>query len=495
MNAALIIIVLFAIFALAVGLYARRGKKLSLEQWAVGGRGFGALLTFLLMAGEAFSTFTFLGASGWTYSKGVPAFYILSYGCLAYVIGYWMLPAIWRYAKDNGLVSFADYFASRYESRAVGVLVSVVAVFAMVALLIIQLRGLGIIVSEMSYGLIAQNTAIWISALLMVAYMMVSGIHGSASIAIFKDALILGLAIFLGTYLPLHYFGGLSEMFARIDAVHPELLRMPEHGLNLSWYNSTLLLTSLGYYLYPHGFTAIYVSRDASALRKNVVLMPIYQVLIAFLFLVGFAAVLTVYGLEGAQTDLALLRLVKQTFPSWFVGIVGGAGLLTALVPGSLIMLNASTTIARNIYREGFAPQASDRDVARVARISLPLFTLVVVFFVLRGGTTFVALAIFSSSLLTQLVPMLASSFLKRPFGTREAAFGGIAAGGVVLGLSNWGGMTLASIFPNAPLAFTSINMGLVALFCNAVIFVAISAAQRLLRTRFDTAVESAGQT
>jgi SSS family solute:Na+ symporter len=212
----------------------------------------------------------------------------------------------------------------------------------------------------------------------------------------------------LGTYLPLHYFGGFGEMFARVDAVHPELLRMPEHGFNLSWYNSTLLLTSLGYYLYPHGFTAVYVARDASALRKNTVLMPIYQVLIAFLFLEGFAAVLTVHGLEGAQTDLALLRLVKQTFPSWFVG---GAGLLTALVPGSLIMLNASTTIARNIYREGFAPNASDREVARVSRIALPLFTLVVVYFVLRGGTTFVALAIFSSSLLTQLVPMLASSF------------------------------------------------------------------------------------
>jgi SSS family solute:Na+ symporter len=166
--------------------------------------------------------------------------------------------------------------------------------------------------------------------------------------------------------------------------------------------------------------------------------------------------------------------------------------LLTALVPGSLIMLNASTTIARNIYREGFAPQATDREVARVARIALPLFTLVVVFFVLRGGATFVALAIFSSSLLTQLVPMLASSFLKRPFGTREAAFGGIAAGGVVLGLSSWGGMTLATAFPGAPLAFTSINMGLVALFANAVVFVAISAAQRLLRARIDTAVGSA---
>ncbi|MFM0394573.1 sodium:solute symporter family transporter [Paraburkholderia phytofirmans] len=115
-------------------------------------------------------------------------------------------------------------------------------------------------------------------------------------------------------------------------------------------------------------FTAVYVARDAKALRRNVVTMPIYQVLIAFLFLAGFAATLTVNGLAGAQTDLALLRLVKQTFAPWFVGIVGGAGLLTALVPGSLIMLNASTTIARNIYREGFAPRATEQQVARVAR-------------------------------------------------------------------------------------------------------------------------------
>ena len=104
MNASILIIAAFAVFALAIGVMARRGRKLTLEQWAVGGRGFGSLLTFLLMAGEAFSTFSFLGASGWTYSKGVPAFYILSYGCLAFVIGYWMLPAVWRYAKARARV-------------------------------------------------------------------------------------------------------------------------------------------------------------------------------------------------------------------------------------------------------------------------------------------------------------------------------------------------------------------------------------------------------
>lgn len=87
---------------------------------------------------------------------------------------------------------------------------------------------------------------------------------------------------------------------------------------------------------------------------------------------------------------------------------------------------------------------------------------------------------------------MLASSFLKRPFGTREAAFGGIFAGAIVLALANWRGMTLASVFPGAPLAFTSINTALVALFANALVFVLVSAAQRALRGPMATTVESA---
>ncbi len=47
---------------------------MNLEQWTVGGRGFGTVFVFLLMAGEIYTTFTFLGGSGWAYGKGGPAF-------------------------------------------------------------------------------------------------------------------------------------------------------------------------------------------------------------------------------------------------------------------------------------------------------------------------------------------------------------------------------------------------------------------------------------
>jgi solute:Na+ symporter, SSS family len=70
MNVALVIIFIFLALAVYLGIRARRGKDMDLEEWAVGGRGFGAIFVFLLLAGEIYTTFTFLGGSGWAYGEG-----------------------------------------------------------------------------------------------------------------------------------------------------------------------------------------------------------------------------------------------------------------------------------------------------------------------------------------------------------------------------------------------------------------------------------------
>jgi Na+/proline symporter len=44
------------------------------------------------------------------YNKGAPAYYILCYGTLAYVLSHFMLPPIWRYAKEHRLYSESDFF-------------------------------------------------------------------------------------------------------------------------------------------------------------------------------------------------------------------------------------------------------------------------------------------------------------------------------------------------------------------------------------------------
>src|SRR5258706_14994340 len=92
------------------GFLARSRHKMDLEQWTVGGRGFGYALVWLLMAGEIYTTFTFLGASGWAYSRGGPVLYILGYQPLMDVVSFFLLPQVWETDRKNKLQSQAEFF-------------------------------------------------------------------------------------------------------------------------------------------------------------------------------------------------------------------------------------------------------------------------------------------------------------------------------------------------------------------------------------------------
>ncbi|MES9682916.1 sodium:solute symporter [Bacillus sp. AFS001701] len=474
MNSALIIIFLFLAVSIFLGVQARKGKDMNLEQWSVGGRGFGTIFVFLLMAGEIYTTFTFLGGSGWAYGKGGPTYYITAYGALAYIMSYWLLPKIWKYAKENNLMSQPDFFASKYKSKALGVLVSLVGVSAVIPYLVLQLKGLGSIVSEASYGMISPTFAIWIGAISVTIYVMISGIHGSAWTAALKDIMILGVVLFLGIYLPIHYYGGFQAMFEAVDKAKPGFLSLPKEGLSVSWFNSTVLLTALGFYMWPHTFGSVYSAKSENVFRKNAIIMPLYQLVLLFVFFVGFAAILQVPGLQGPDADLSLLKLSKQSFNPWFVGIIGGAGVLTAIVPGSMILMASATLISKNIYKV-FVPTATEKQVAVLAKYLVPVVALFAVYFTFNGGTTLVTLLLMGYSLVTQLFPTLVFSLMKKNFVTKQGAFAGILTGAATVTYVTISNTTIGSLFPALPQYIKDLNIGVIGLVVNLVFLVVVS--------------------
>jgi SSS family solute:Na+ symporter len=478
MNAALIIIAATILGVLCLGLLARRGRDMDLEQWTVGGRGFGTILVFVLMAGEIYTTFTFLGGSGYAYGHGGPVFYILSYGCLAYVISYWLLPVIWRYAKQHRLIAQPDFFAHKYDSPALGVLVAVVGIVALIPYMVLQLKGLGIIVDAAAYGTISPTLAIWIGASVVTLYVMVSGVRGSAWTAVVKDTLILAIVLFLGIYLPIHLYGSHNAMFSAIQAARPDFLALPAKGESVAWFDSTVLLTALGFYMWPHSFGSLFTAKEERAFRRNAVMMPLYQLILLFVFFVGFAAILKVPGLKGAEIDLSLLRLSAQTFDPWFVGVIGAAGVLTALVPGSMILITAATLLANSLFR-AFRPQTTDAAVSRIAKLLVPVVALVSVFFTLQGGTTIVALLLMGYSFVTQLFPTLIASLLPRNPVTREGAIAGICVGVATVAITSLTHTSMTSLFPMLPETLRDLNIGIVALVLNLVAMGAVSAMTR----------------
>jgi len=423
-GAAIALTVIFAIVALGVtiGFLAGMHRRMDLEQWTVAGRGFGPVLMYLLMAGEVYTTFAFLGASGWAYSRGGPTLYIMAYMTLAYVASFFILPQLWEVGRRHGLQTQSDYFSVRYGNKYLAAFVCIVGIAFLIPYLQLQLTGLGIIVSVASFGTIGQSPAILVSVVLLTGFVLAGGIRAVAWVSILKDLLMVFAALSVGIGIPHMYYGGIGPVFAALVKFHPKHLTMPGATTNLghTWYVSTVLLTSVGFYMWPHAFAATFTAKSADTLRRNAVVMPLYSITLVFVFFAGLTAVLATPGLSNG--DLSLLTMVRQSFPPWFLGLIGGAGALTAMVPASIFLLSAATLFAKNLVRPIFAGGMSDHAVAKLARIIVVVLSAISVYFAIYSSSTLVSLLLLGYAGIAQFFP------------------------GVVLGLY-WKRTTMAGVF------------------------------------------------
>ena len=464
--AAICLTTIFAIVVIGatIGFLAGVHRKMDLEQWAVGGRGFGAVLVFLLMAGEVYTTFAFLGASGWVYSRGGPALYVLAYLTLGYVVSFFILPHIWEIGRAHRMQTQSDFFSVRYRNKYLAAFVCVVGIASFIPYLQLQLTGVGIIVSIASFDSIGRVPAMATAVVLLLAFVLVGGIRAAAWVSIVKDALMVFVAAFIGIGIPLIHFGGIGPTFAALVRARPSHLTMPGATANLghTWYISTVLLTSLGFYMWPHAFAAAFTAKSADTLRRNAVVMPLYTLTLVFIFFAGFAAVLVVPGLSDG--DLALLTVARRTFPPWFLGVIGGAGALTAMVPAAIFILTAATLFAKNLYRPLFAPAMTDDRIAKLARATVVVLALTSLSLAISSSTTLVSLLLTGYAGVTQFLPgVVLGIYWKRV--TMSAVFAGLTVGtatAVLLILSH-----LDPVF--------GLNAGFLALCLNFLIVVSLS--------------------
>lgn len=464
MNTALLIIFGVIVFSSFLGVYAGKNLKMDLENWTVGGRRFGILLIWLLMAGEIYTTFTFLGASGWAYSKGAPSFYILIYGALAYTLSFFILPKIWRIGKKHGLHTQPDYFIHRYNSRWLGILVALIGVFSIVPYLQLQLQGLGFIVKVASNGKIPSGTAIFISFVLTCVFVYTSGLRGAAWVSVVKDTLMIVAVFVVGFGVPLIYFGSYSKMFEALIQKMPEHLVFPGAAphMDVWWVMSTILLTSLGFYMWPHVFGSAFSAKSDKVIKRNAIIMPFYQIPILLIFMVGFTAVLVIPGLKNG--DLSFLSLVNQTYPSWFMGFIGAAGAVTAMVPAAILVLFASTLLSKNVYKAAFNPEADDGKIMRLSRFMvLVIMTLSLIFALFMPGEL-VNLLILGYDGVCQFFPGVVLGLFWRK----------VTKSGVMLGLITGVAFVVVLILTrNDP--FLGLNVGFVGLVLNAGVTVSVS--------------------
>lgn len=446
MTITLVIIFGWLLATTIVGVMAGRNRAFSMEEYFVAGRSFGLLLFYTTAAAEIYSAFAFLGLAGWAYSKGISITYALAYGSISYGIYFFLGPRINRLGKKMNYVSQPDYLEDRYGCRGLGVLVAVVGVVFLIPYLQLQIMGSGLIVQLASGGAISWQTAVVISFIAAVIFVYFSGLRGIGWTN-FMQAIIMLIGMgSVGFLISNHYFGGVGKMFETLVQVKPTHLVLPDtSGNGLYWYASTALLSGLGFWMWPHLFTATYSAKSEHIVRRNAVILPLYQLAMIPVVVVGFAVAAKVgldpaFGARIAKPDQAMFVALLDSMPPWVVGLLGAGGLAASISTSSGIILTAASLTCRNILQKGLMPDMPDLKAARIGQLLVPVFTAIALGFALLAPSMLVNLLITGYSGITQFFPgVVLGIFSRKP--TKAGVTAGIIVGLVALFTYQFGGI------------------------------------------------------
>jgi SSS family solute:Na+ symporter len=386
-ETALAVFLFFFALVTVLGFVASRwqrggsGKGAHLDEWGLGGRNFGAWITWFLVGGDFYTAYTVIAVPALVFAVGAYGFFALPYTILVYPIVFVIMPRLWKVARAKGHVTAADVVYGRTGSRALELAVAITGVVATMPYIALQLIGMEVVIKALGLtGELPLAAAFTVLAL----YTYSAGLRAPALIAFVKDIMIYIVVLVAVVLVPMK-LGGYGAVFAAAGQAF-EAKGGPT-GLTLKPAQilpfATLAIGSaLAAFMYPHTLTGIFAAKNADTIRKNAIFLPAYTVLLGLIALLGFMAYAA--HLKPVTNNDVVPALFNALFPAWFAGFAFAAIAIGALVPAAVMSIGAANLFTRNFWKAYVNPQlthAGEEKVAKVVSLAVKFGALVFILF------------------------------------------------------------------------------------------------------------------
>src|SRR5215469_4203422 len=227
-----IVVVLFLVVTLtgfAAARWRRAEDMLHLNEWGLGGRGFGTFVAWFLLGGDLYTAYTFIAVPAAMFGAGaVTGYFAVAYTIIVFPIALIFLPRLWSIARVHHYVTPADFIRGRYGSRGLALAIAFTGILALMPYIALQLVGIQAVLTVMGVGTSTTNTFIkdlplFIAFLVLAAFTYFSGLRAPAMIAFIKDTLIYVFVLVAIFYIPTriggwgHIFGAAQTHFESIN--------------------------------------------------------------------------------------------------------------------------------------------------------------------------------------------------------------------------------------------------------------------------------------
>ena len=347
--------------SLVIALSSGRGRGSSdIKDYIIASGQFGGLLLFFLAAGEIYSIGTMIGFPGGIYAKG-PAYgvWFLGYILLAYPVGYFLNPLIWRAGRVYGAVTLSDLFKGHFQSRPLELTVTISAIIFLVPWGQLQFTGLIIALDSLGWHF-NPLLLVLIAAALAFAYIATSGIRAPAFVSVLKDILMV-LAIIV-TGIAAASIHGVTPIFQEAS----QHVRNRMTGSEETFAMTTILAQAVGFYMVPFSMQFLFTARSEQTIRRTQIAMPLYMLMYPFLVAAAYYSLGHNTGLKSANE--AFMAAVTQLLPDWLIGLVAAGATLSGIVVLAGLCLAIGPLVSRNILRS--IPETQQKRGAQIVIVA-----------------------------------------------------------------------------------------------------------------------------
>jgi solute:Na+ symporter, SSS family len=324
------------------------------EQWALGGRGFGTVVTWFLLGGDLYTAYTFIALPALASGQGAFAFFALPFTLMGFPIVFFAMSRFWVVAQNRGHITIADFVRDRFGSRWLEKAIAITGCVGVLPYIALQLIGMQIVFAQFggARAVLAERAALVIAFGILAAYTYTSGLRAPAMIAFVKDTLIYVTVVAAVAIIPAK-LGGWAHVFAGAGAALAA--HKPPASLLLAreqyfGFSTAALGSALAIGLYPHAVTSLLSAKSKLVIQRNAALLPLYSILLGLLALMGYCALAA--GIHPKDANATIPLLFKAFFPDWLVGIAFAAIVVGALVPAAMMAIGSANLLASNVLNE-----------------------------------------------------------------------------------------------------------------------------------------------
>ncbi|HBV65081.1 MAG TPA: hypothetical protein DEF45_18895 [Rhodopirellula sp.] len=435
-------IALYLAFLLLIGVAGWRSRKANtLRDFYLGGSSTGLWVLLLTLYATQYSGNTLFGFTGKTYRVGFSWTVSIQFMTAIVVVYLTFAPRLFSLSRKQGFITPADYLQHRFKTPLLSLVASVVMILAIGNFLLAQMMAMGKAVE----GLFetdpwwAYFCGVVFLAAIIVVYETLGGFRAVAwTDAIQGSILMVGFAALI--MLIFQRFGSLDRATSLLAETDPSALSPPSAAGMREWI-SYLLIVGIGGALYPQAVQRIYCARNASTLRRSLMIMVFLPLVTTSVSLIaGIMGRAYLPHLSPDQTDSLLTIICREVqqqsvLGRWVVVVLFAAILAAIMSTADSLLLSISSMLTKDIYALWIRPGASEPELMRFGKWCAWLFiTIAAVGAILLRGTTLVTLLDRKLDLLIQLGPAFILGLRWKPLKGHAVLLGLVT--GVVIALT-----------------------------------------------------------